>query len=126
LDRHHRDHRLGRLELEHPGTAAASARYRGAAFRARGSGAEHSCTYLGVTSAGLIGGLGVQTVGGHYLGYIGATFVVVAIVIAELATSRINVANAAHRAAGVPGDLAEPLWQGEREPLAQGRQSARF
>jgi predicted MFS family arabinose efflux permease len=59
-------------------------------------GLNTSCTYLGVTSAGLIGALGIQTVGGHYLGIIGAAFVVIAIGFSELATWCINVAKVAH------------------------------
>jgi predicted MFS family arabinose efflux permease len=62
-------------------------------------GLNTSCTYLGVTGAGLIGALGIQIVGAHNLGYIGAAFVVIAIGLAELAARRINVANAARPAA---------------------------
>jgi predicted MFS family arabinose efflux permease len=58
-------------------------------------GLNTSCTYLGVTSAGLIGALGVQTIGGHYLGFIGAAFVVISIGFSELATWRINVTKGA-------------------------------
>jgi len=58
-------------------------------------GLNTSCTYLGVTGAGLIGALGIQTVGGHYLGYVGAVLVVISIGLAELATARIKAANAA-------------------------------
>jgi predicted MFS family arabinose efflux permease len=61
-------------------------------------GLNTSCTFIGVTTAGVIGALGIQSIGGHYLGYIGAALVVVSIVIAELATWRINVANGAHPA----------------------------
>jgi predicted MFS family arabinose efflux permease len=55
-------------------------------------GLNTSCTYLGVTAAGVIGAVGIQAVDGHDLGYIGAAFVVVAIVVAELATLKINKA----------------------------------
>jgi len=56
-------------------------------------GLNTSGTYLGVTAAGVIGALGIQIVGAHYLGYIGAAFMLLAIVLAELATLRINAAN---------------------------------
>jgi predicted MFS family arabinose efflux permease len=51
-------------------------------------GLNTSCTYLGVTAAGLIGALGLQTVGGHALGYIAAVFTLAALGVAELATRR--------------------------------------
>lgn len=60
-------------------------------------GLNTSCTYFGVTTAGIIGALGINVVGAHHLGYIGAFFVVASLGIAELATWRINVSNnAAH------------------------------
>jgi predicted Co/Zn/Cd cation transporter (cation efflux family) len=49
-----------------------------------------SGSYLGFTTAGLIGALALLVVGGHNLGYIGAAFTLVALVIAELATLKIN------------------------------------
>jgi predicted MFS family arabinose efflux permease len=66
-------------------------------------GLNTSCTYFGVTTAGVIGALGLNAVGPHHLGYLGAAFVVIALVVAELATWRINVS------AMVPGaeELAE-------------------
>lgn len=57
-------------------------------------GLNTSCTYLGVTAAGLIGALGINTIGGHELGLVGAAFAVVSIGIAELATWRINAVKA--------------------------------
>lgn len=60
-------------------------------------GLNTSCTYLGVTAAGVIGAVGIQAVGGHYLGYIGAGFAVVALLVAELATWRIDASQAANR-----------------------------
>lgn len=63
-------------------------------------GLNTSGTYLGVTAAGVIGALAIPTVGAHDLGYVGAGIVVVALVLAELATLRINAANrSAHSAA---------------------------
>jgi predicted MFS family arabinose efflux permease len=53
-------------------------------------GLNTSCTYLGVTAAGVIGAIGIQSFDGHHLGYIGACFVLLGIVATELATSRIN------------------------------------
>jgi predicted MFS family arabinose efflux permease len=54
-------------------------------------GLNTSCTYFGVTTAGVIGALGIHDVGAHRLGYLGAVFVVIALGAAELATWRINV-----------------------------------
>jgi predicted MFS family arabinose efflux permease len=58
-------------------------------------GLNTSCTYLGVTTAGVVGALGIPILGGHNLGFLGAGLVVIALVIAELATWRINVSAAA-------------------------------
>jgi predicted MFS family arabinose efflux permease len=55
-------------------------------------GLNTSCTYLGVTTAGVLGAVGINTVGIHHLGYLGAFFVVIALGVAELATWRINLA----------------------------------
>lgn len=52
------------------------------------------CTYLGVTTAGVIGAFAIPVLGGHSLGYLGAGLVVISLVLAELATWRINVSNA--------------------------------
>ena len=54
-------------------------------------GLNTSCTYFGVTTAGVIGAIGIHAVGAHRLGYLGAVFVVIALGFAELATWRINV-----------------------------------
>jgi predicted MFS family arabinose efflux permease len=53
-------------------------------------GLNTSGTYLGVTAAGLIGAMALSSVGGHNLGYIGAALTLAALVIAELATLKIN------------------------------------
>ena len=52
------------------------------------------CIYLGVTTAGVIGAFAIPVLGGHSLGYLGAGLVVISLVLAELATWRINVSNA--------------------------------
>ncbi|MDE1993432.1 MAG: MFS transporter, partial [Rhizobiaceae bacterium] len=56
-------------------------------------GLNTSGTYLGVTAAGVVGALSMPIVGGHNLGYVGVGFLLVAILLAELATIRINAAN---------------------------------
>jgi predicted MFS family arabinose efflux permease len=56
-------------------------------------GLNTSCTYLGVTAAGVIGALGLPVVGAHDLGYVGAIFMVAALGLAEWATLRINASN---------------------------------
>lgn len=53
-------------------------------------GLNTSCTYLGVTAAGVVGALGIQTIGAPYLGYIGAALALVSIILAELASARIR------------------------------------
>ena len=59
-------------------------------------GLNTSFTYLGITTAGVIGALGIPVLGAHHLGYLGAVMVVVALGIAELATWRINLSSACH------------------------------
>ena len=60
-------------------------------------GLNTSGTYLGMTAAGVIGALALPVVGAHQLGYISAGIVLLSIVVAELATLKINAANrAAH------------------------------
>jgi len=61
-------------------------------------GLNNSGTYLGVTSAGIIGAAGVQTVGAHNLGVIGTMLIVLAVVVCELATWRITAVNRAKAA----------------------------
>jgi DHA1 family inner membrane transport protein len=53
-------------------------------------GLNTSCTYLGVSAAGVIGAAGLHLVGAHYLGLIGAALVAVAFRVAAAATRRIN------------------------------------
>ncbi len=55
-------------------------------------GLNTSCTYLGVTSAGIVGALSLHSVGGHQLGYVAVFFVIAALVAAELAAWRIRAA----------------------------------
>ena len=64
-------------------------------------GLNTSCTYFGVTTAGVIGALAINVLGPHHLGYLGAVFVVVALGVAELATWRINVSDTILRAEGL-------------------------
>jgi len=53
-----------------------------------------SFTYFGITTAGIIGALGIPVFGAHHLGYLGAALVIAALGLAELATWRINLSNA--------------------------------
>ena len=64
-------------------------------------GLNNSFTYLGITTAGVIGALGIPVLGAHHLGYLGAVMVVVALGVAELATWRINLSTAGHPASTV-------------------------
>jgi predicted MFS family arabinose efflux permease len=61
-------------------------------------GLNTSSSYLGFTVAGVVGAVAMPAVGPHNLGYVGAIFVVISLIIAELATLKINVANRASHA----------------------------
>jgi predicted MFS family arabinose efflux permease len=53
-------------------------------------GLNNTGTYLGVTSAGIVGALGIQTIGAHNLGIVGAMLVLFALAACEFATWRIT------------------------------------
>ena len=55
-------------------------------------GLNTSCTYLGVSAAGIIGAIGIETLGARWLGMIGAAFIAVALIVAEIASSKIAAA----------------------------------
>lgn len=55
-------------------------------------GLNNTGTYLGVTSAGIVGALGIQTIGAHNLGIVGAMLVLFALAACEFATWRITSA----------------------------------
>lgn len=57
-------------------------------------GLNTASTYLGVTAAGLIGATGLQSIGAHQLGFIGAGLVLLALIVSEFAGRRIAFANA--------------------------------
>ncbi len=56
-------------------------------------GLNTSFTYLGITTAGVIGAFGISVLGAHHLGYLGAVLVLVALGVAELASWRIYVSH---------------------------------
>ena len=58
-------------------------------------GLNTSCTYLGVSAAGIIGAIGIETLGARWLGMIGAAFIAVALIVAEIASSKIPAARKA-------------------------------
>ncbi len=64
-------------------------------------GLNTSCTYLGVSAAGLIGAAGIHTVGAHNLGFIGAALVAIGLVVSELASRRIAKATVARHVTGL-------------------------
>lgn len=64
-------------------------------------GLNTSFTYIGITTAGVIGAFAIPAIGPHNLGYLGAGIVVLALGLAELATWRINLSNATHPAANL-------------------------
>lgn len=53
-------------------------------------GLNTSCTYLGMTIAGVVGAVSIPVVGGHQLGYISAALIIAAACVAELASWRIS------------------------------------
>ncbi|MGJ4941966.1 MFS transporter [Bradyrhizobium sp. HKCCYLS1011] len=50
-------------------------------------------SFFGISAAGIVGAAGIQVLGAHNLGIIGAGLAVVALIVAELATSRIAAAD---------------------------------
>ena len=58
-------------------------------------GLNTSCTYLGVSAAGIIGAIGIETLGARWLGMIGAAFIAVALIVAEIASRKIAAARKA-------------------------------
>ena len=60
-------------------------------------GLNTSFTYLGITTAGIVGALGIRVWGPHNLGYLGAALVMIALGTAELAAWRIKLSTATHR-----------------------------
>jgi predicted MFS family arabinose efflux permease len=59
-------------------------------------GLNTSFTYLGMTTAGIVGALAIPVLGAHHLGYLGAVLTLAALGLAELATWRIKLSNACH------------------------------
>jgi predicted MFS family arabinose efflux permease len=55
-------------------------------------GLNTSCTYFGVTTAGLLGAAGIRAVGSHELGFVAAGLLVAALLVSELAARRIATA----------------------------------
>jgi hypothetical protein len=55
---------------------------------------------------GVIGALGIRTVGAHYLGLIGAALAVLALIFAELANLRISASSFASQE--IPRDRTQP------------------
>lgn len=53
-------------------------------------GLNNTGTYLGVTTAGIIGAFGIPTVGAHNLGIVGAVLALFALAACEFATWRIG------------------------------------
>lgn len=55
-------------------------------------------SFFGISAAGIIGAAGLEAVGPHHLGFVGAALAVVGLVVAELATMRIAAANVVRQA----------------------------
>lgn len=49
-------------------------------------------SFFGISAAGIVGAVGIRTIGPHYLGLLGAGLAVIALAVAELATRRIAAA----------------------------------
>ena len=60
-------------------------------------GLNNSAIYLGTAVGSVIGALGIQVLGGQYLGYIAAIFVAAAMIVSELAARRIAADDGAKR-----------------------------
>jgi len=56
-------------------------------------GLNTSFTYFGITTAGIIGAIGIPVLGAHHLGYLGAAIVGISLVVSEMATWRISLAS---------------------------------
>jgi hypothetical protein len=56
-------------------------------------GLNNSAAFLGATAAGLIGAAGIDTLGGHELGYVAAALVAAALIVSELAARKIAASN---------------------------------
>jgi MFS transporter, DHA1 family, inner membrane transport protein len=52
------------------------------------------CAYLGVSAAGVIGAVGIETVEAQWLGLIGTAFVVLTLIVAGIASLKVNAARA--------------------------------
>jgi MFS transporter, DHA1 family, inner membrane transport protein len=52
-------------------------------------------SFFGISAAGIIGAAGIQVLGAHNLGIIGAGLAIIALIVAEFATSRIAASNVA-------------------------------
>lgn len=50
-------------------------------------------SFFGISAAGIVGAAGIQVLGAHNLGIIGAGLAIIALIVAELATTRIAAAN---------------------------------
>jgi predicted MFS family arabinose efflux permease len=50
-------------------------------------------SFFGISAAGVVGAVGIQVLGAHNLGIIGAGLAIIALIVAELATTRIAAAN---------------------------------
>ncbi|MDN5005640.1 MFS transporter [Bradyrhizobium sp. GCM10027634] len=50
-------------------------------------------SFFGISAAGVVGAVGIQVLGAHNLGIIGAGLAVIALIVAEFATTRIATAN---------------------------------
>ena len=53
-------------------------------------GLNSACSYFGMSLGGVFGAVGIRVVGAHYLGLIGAALAILALILAELANSRIS------------------------------------
>lgn len=53
-------------------------------------GLNSACSYAGMSLGGVVGALGIRTVGAHYLGLIGASLALLALLFAELANRTIS------------------------------------
>jgi MFS transporter, DHA1 family, inner membrane transport protein len=56
-------------------------------------GLNNSATFLGTTTAGLVGAAGIDLLGGHGLGYVAAVLAAAALIVSEFAARKINASS---------------------------------
>jgi predicted MFS family arabinose efflux permease len=64
-------------------------------------------SFFGISAAGIVGAVGIQAIGPHHLGLLGAGLAVIALAVAELAKQCISATDRAQLTAPAPVCLAQ-------------------